>query len=49
MSQVLIMQMMLETPVDDLAQQIAHYVEGHAPPGWREGSQADGASTSDDK
>ena len=39
MSQLLIMQTMLETPVDDLAQQIAHYVEGHAPPGWREDAE----------
>jgi hypothetical protein len=49
MSLLLIMQMMLETPVDDLTQQIVHYVEGHAPPGWREGAQADGAPTPDDK
>ena len=49
MSQLLIMQTMLETPVDDLAQQIAHYVEGHAPPGWREDAKADGASTSEEK
>lgn len=49
MSQILIMQTMLETPVDDLAQQIDQYVEGHAPPGWREGAQADDASTSDEQ
>jgi len=43
------MQTMLETPVDDLAQQVDQYVESHAPPGWREGAQADGASTSDEQ
>lgn len=47
MSQLLIMQSMLETPVDDLAQQIDQYVGVHAPPGWREDAKADGASASD--
>lgn len=45
MSQLLIGQSLLESPVDDLAQQITQYVEGHAPPGWREGAKADEAST----
>ena len=49
MSQLFIMQTMLETPVDALAQQIDQYVTGHAPPGWREGAQADDASTSDEQ
>jgi hypothetical protein len=49
MSQLLIMQSMLETPVDDLAQQIDQYVGDHAPPGWREDAKADGASTSEEK
>ena len=48
-SRLLIMQTMLETPVDNLAQQIDQYVGSHAPPGWREGAQADGAPTPDDK
>ena len=35
LSQVLIGQSLLETPVDELAEQISHYVETHAPAGWR--------------
>lgn len=42
MSQLLIPQWMLETPIDDLAAQIDQYVETHAPPGWR------GIGTADD-
>ncbi len=49
MSQVLIMQSMLETPVGDLTQQIDQYVTDHAPPGWREGAQVDEASTLDEQ
>jgi hypothetical protein len=36
MSQVLIGQSLLATPVDDLAQQVDQYVATHAPPGWRD-------------
>lgn len=49
MSQLLIMQSMLETPVDDLAQQIDQYVGDHAPPRWREDAKADEASASEEK
>jgi len=45
MSQLLVAQMMLETPVDDLAQQVDQYVESHAPPGWRDRAVEDDAST----
>lgn len=47
MSQLLIPQSLLEAPVDDLAAQIARYVEAHAPPGWREGKAEDDAPTLD--
>ncbi|HEX5441607.1 MAG TPA: hypothetical protein VFW76_12035, partial [Ktedonobacterales bacterium] len=49
MSQLLIMQSMLETPVDVLAQQIAQYVEDYAPSGWRDGTKADSTSTIDEQ
>lgn len=45
MSQLLIGQSLLETPVDDLAEQIARYVEDHAPPGWRDSAAEGDAST----
>lgn len=48
-SRLLIMQTMLETPVDDLAQQIDQYVEGHAPPGWREGANVGSESGVDNE
>lgn len=38
MSQILIGQSLLETPVEALAEQIAQYIEDHAPPGWRNAS-----------
>ena len=43
MSQLLIGQSLLESPVDELAQQIDQYVEGHAPPGWRDRAAERGA------
>jgi hypothetical protein len=49
MSQVLIAQSLLEVSVDDLAQQVAQYVEGYAPPGWRDGAKADEISTSNEE
>ncbi len=47
MSQLLIGQAILETPVADLAEQIARYVDTHAPPGWRAGEAEDGEPTPD--
>lgn len=45
MSQLLIPQSMLDTPVDDLSEQIALYVDTHAPPGWRDGVAEDDEPT----
>lgn len=47
MSQLLITQALLETPVDDLAEQIGRYMETHAPPGWRADVTEDGAHMPD--
>jgi hypothetical protein len=48
MSRVLISQLMLETPTDELASQIAEYVASHAPSGWRDDGAAVGESPLDD-
>lgn len=47
MSQLLIEQALLETPIGDLDEQIARYVETHAPPGWLTGAAEDGVPTPD--